>query len=378
MTSLQATTRQKSVIDTDGLRSLLAVLGDDGRQIIAPRLSDGALVLGPIAELEDLPVGLQDEQGGGHYRVVRGQKPALFEYGPGPQGWKRYLYPPEERLWSARRRGNGFAIEHELHETEKYAFLGVRACDLRAMSIQDAVLQRDGQGDVRYAARRRNAFVIAVNCARAGGTCFCVSMDSGPRVNADFDILLTELVDDERHVFLAEAGSELGAEVLEKIDRSEATETDLNSADAIVSRTAASMGRDMISDAGDVLKRNLEHPHWETVADRCLLCGNCTLVCPTCFCTTVEDVTDLSGNTAERWRKWDSCFSIDFSYIHGGSIRREGASRYRQWITHKLSYWWEQFGTSGCVGCGRCITWCPVGIDITEEARSIRESEKDL
>lgn len=378
MTSTQSNTRQQSVFDTDGLRSLIAVLSDEGRQVIAPRLSDGAIVLGPITRFEDLPAGLRDKQGGGHYRLVRGYGQALFEYGPGPQGWKRYLYPPEERLWSARRRGDGFTVEDEPHETARYALLGVRACDLRAMAIQDAVLDREGQGDVRYAARRKNAFVIAVNCARAGGTCFCVSMDSGPRVDAGFDISLTEIIDDDRHVFLAEAGSEQGAKALEQIDRSEASEADLNRADMIIARTAVSMGRDMIADAGDVLKRNLDNPHWETVADRCLTCGNCTLVCPTCFCTTVEDVTDLSGNAAERWRKWDSCFSIDFSYIHGGSIRREAASRYRQWITHKLSFWWEQFGTSGCVGCGRCITWCPVGIDITEEARSIRESEKDL
>jgi len=378
LTSGRADTHPRFVIGIDGLQHLIDVLFGDGYDVIGPRARDDAVVLGSIGRVDDLPAGVRDEQDGGYYRLVRDRGSALFDYGPGPQGWKRYLYPPEERLWRARRHGESFALDDDIQGTEKYAFLGVRACDLRAMEIQDKVLDCGAQGDTRYAARRKNAFVIAVNCARPGGTCFCVSMESGPRAEAGFDVSLTELIDDSRHVFLAEAGSERGAEVLERIDRRPATGEDLNAADAVISQTAAAMGREMIADAGDVLGRNLNSPHWDAVADRCLTCGNCTMVCPTCFCSTVEDGTDLSGTVAERWRKWDSCFSMEFSYIHGGSIRREAASRYRQWITHKLAFWHEQFGTSGCVGCGRCITWCPVGIDITEEARSIRESEKDL
>jgi ferredoxin len=129
-------------------------------------------------------------------------------------------------------------------------------------------------------------------------------------------------------------------------------------------------------DVKDLLYRNLEHPRWDEVATRCLSCANCTMVCPTCFCTTVEDVTDLSGEHAERWQRWDSCFTQAFSYVHGGSVRPSTKAKYRQWMTHKLATWLDQFGSSGCVGCGRCITWCPVGIDITEEVRAIRESDR--
>ncbi|MEU5265530.1 4Fe-4S dicluster domain-containing protein [Amycolatopsis sp. NPDC021455] len=125
------------------------------------------------------------------------------------------------------------------------------------------------------------------------------------------------------------------------------------------------------ADLPSVIRESRKSPLWEEVASRCLTCANCTMVCPTCFCTTTEDVTDLSGEHAERHQRWASCFELDFSYVHGGSVRTSGASRYRQWFSHKLGTWHEQFGTSGCVGCGRCIAWCPAGIDITEEAAKL-------
>ncbi|MCA8921947.1 MAG: 4Fe-4S dicluster domain-containing protein, partial [Planctomycetes bacterium] len=142
----------------------------------------------------------------------------------------------------------------------------------------------------------------------------------------------------------------------------------------VVAAAAAAIERQLPQDGlPAALAAALEHPRWDDVAARCLTCGNCTLVCPTCFCTDVEDTSDLSGQVAERWRRWDTCFSLDFSALHGGSVRASGRSRYRQWLTHKLSTWHDQFGTSGCVGCGRCIAWCPVGIDITVEAAELRK-----
>ena len=161
------------------------------------------------------------------------------------------------------------------------------------------------------------------------------------------------------------------------IPHKEANEKEKCTADSIVKKTSEQMGRFIdTTNIKDLFYRNYEHPQWNNVTERCLNCANCTMVCPTCFCTTVEDVTDLTGEHAERWRKWDSCFTMDFSYIHGGSVRSSTQSRYRQWITHKLATWIDQFGTSGCVGCGRCITWCPVAIDITEEVGEIRKNEQ--
>ena len=217
---------------------------------------------------------------------------------------------------------------------------------------------------------------MAVNCGEAGGTCFCVSMGTGPKAASGYDLALTEVLEKDAHYFVVEVGSERGAEILRDIPHREATPQATETANAIVAETATHMGR-TLDTAGikELLYRNYQNPRWDEVASRCLTCANCTMVCPTCFCTTVEDVTDLSGDHAERWRKWDSCFTMDFSYIVGGSVRSSTKARYRQWMTHKLATWIDQFGSSGCVGCGRCITWCPVAIDITEEVRAIRDSE---
>jgi ferredoxin len=128
-------------------------------------------------------------------------------------------------------------------------------------------------------------------------------------------------------------------------------------------------------DLKDKLLNQLENPHWEDIASRCLGCTNCTLVCPTCFCHSVEEVADLTQDRIVRERQWDSCFNLAFSHSGGGSVRNDIRSRYRQWMTHKLAYWIDQFGSSGCVGCGRCITWCPVGIDLTAEVATLIGAE---
>jgi len=347
-----------------------------GYRIVGPTVRERAIVYDELDSADDLPIGYTDEQEAATYRLARRADAALFGYAVGPHSWKRFLHPPRLRLWSAVREGDGFYAADEAETPPKFAFLGVRACELHAIAIQDRVFLGGPYVDPTYATRRDGAFIVAVNCGQAGGTCFCVSMGTGPRVDAGFDLALTEVLEDGRHYFVVEVGTPLGADVLGEIPHAAARDTEVRAAERIVERTAASMGR-TLDTAGirDLLMGNLEHPRWDDVAARCLTCGNCTMVCPTCFCTTVEDVTDLTGERAERWRAWDSCFTMDFSYIHGGSVRASSRSRYRQWMMHKLATWIDQFGTSGCVGCGRCITWCPAAIDITEEARAIRASD---
>lgn len=363
------------VVEREHLPQVLAYLNSNGYQVIGPTVREQAIVYDTLTSLDDLPIGYTDEQDGGSYRLKRRHDRALFGYAVGPQSWKKYLYPPSVRLWQADRTEQGFRIVNEQPETPKLAFFGVRSCELHAIAIQDRVFMRGEYTDPIYQARRENLCIIAVNCSHAGGTCFCVSMQTGPKADGGFDLALTEILDEQRHYFVVEVGSQLGIEILQAVPHSKAEQSDIQRADNVVANTAARMGRSMdTTDIKNLLYRNLDHPRWENVASRCLTCTNCTMVCPTCFCATVEDTTDLAGEHAERRRRWDSCFTMDFSYIAGGSVRSSTKSRYRQWMTHKLASWIDQFGTSGCVGCGRCITWCPVGIDITEEVHAIRET----
>jgi ferredoxin len=376
-TRLQPSTRL--VLERNDFEQLLQTLKRRDYRLVGPTVREGAIVYGELDSAADLPVGWTDEQNGGSYRLRRRGDQALFGYVVGPHSAKMFFHPPAVRLWQAKREGRGFQVEEEKSESPKTALIGLRSCDLHAIAVQDRVFLHGPQVDHLYRARRENAFIIAINCGKAGGTCFCVSMNTGPKATLGFDLALTEVLEDGRHYFVVEPGTERGFEVLSKVPNRPAQDNEIAAADLLVQRTAAQMGRSMeTTGIKELLCRSYEHPRWDDVARRCLTCANCTMVCPTCFCTNVEDVTDLTGEHAERWQKWDSCFTMDFSYLHGGSVRPSAKARYRQWMTHKLATWIDQFGSSGCVGCGRCITWCPVGIDITEEVRAIRESERSI
>lgn len=369
-------TAESVVFERDQIGRLLEALSGRGYEVIGPAIRDGAIVYDRVSSADDLPSGWTDDQTNGKYRLKPRKDRALFGYTVGPRSWKHFLQPPAQRLWQARREPRGFEVTPEEPSSRKYAFIGVRACDLKAIASHDTVFEKGAFADPAYSALRSGLFVVAVNCGHAGGTCFCASMGTGPKATSGFDIALTEILQGGRHYFVAEAGTPAGDEVLSELAHAPASEAEQKAAGHVWAEAERTMGRKLETRGlKDALDRNREHPRWDQVAARCLSCANCTLVCPTCFCTTVEDVTDLGGQQAERWRRWDSCFTAEFSYIHGGSVRSTTRARYRQWLTHKLSTWIDQFGTAGCVGCGRCISWCPVGIDLTEEARAIRESD---
>ena len=354
------------------LDSLLDALRARGFRIVAPVVRDGAVVHGEPASAADLPAGWTDEQSPGHYRLARRDDEALFGYAVGPHSWKQELLPPRVRLWQARRENGGLAVEEEPAAAAPTAFVGVRPCELAGIAIQDRVFLGGSFVDGDYAARRSDVFLVAVECGTPSPLCFCTALGTGPGATEGFDLALTELLEGE-HRFLVRAGSPAGEAVLAELPTREASREDVDAAGLVVAGAAHEMrGRFDAEGVHDLLLGNLESPAWDAVAERCLSCANCTLVCPTCFCTHVEDVSALDGTTAARERVWDSCFSVRYAEMHGGNTRPTTRARYRQWLTHKLATWEDQFGTSGCVGCGRCIAWCPVGIDIRAEVSALR------
>jgi len=368
------------ILPTAGLDALIRELRSRGYQVMGPSVRGDAIVTTEIREASDLPRGVGDRQDPARYRLEPRDDGKFFGFAAPAQSSKPVFFPAEEVIWRGRRDDAGFTVERDQPAPQKTALLGVRSCDLRAVQIHDAVLEGRQYTDAHYAARRDGTFTVVVACSDPADTCFCASMGTGPRPAAAnnetgepaYDLLLTEVLDGDTHEFILEVGTQAGRDVADAIDATPGSHQDQDRAKAVTDKAAAAQTRSIDTDTiHDVLRASAESPRWDDVASRCLACTNCTLVCPTCFCTTVSDTSDLTGENAERHRVWDSCFSEQFSYIHGGPMRESTKARYRQWITHKLSSWEDQFGMLGCVGCGRCIAWCPAAIDITEEAAAL-------
>ncbi|MBL8222354.1 MAG: 4Fe-4S dicluster domain-containing protein [Bryobacterales bacterium] len=360
------------VLTVPQLDQLLSQLQKEGYLTIGPTLGDGAIVYDEVRSVKDLPKGYADDQEAGTYRL-RQNAQGYFAYVTAVQSAKQYLHPPRQHLWEAVKDSEGFHILQNAPSHTRYAFVGLRPCELRAIGIQDKVFLGGPFVAHHYQSLRQGIFTVVAQCTRAGGTCFCQSMGTGPTAEEGFDLALTEFPEEE--CFLVEVGSARGKAVMETLGCAEAGEERVAQARAKQAEAALQMGRRLdTEDLPKELSKSYSSVRWEQIARRCMSCGNCTMVCPTCFCTNVEDTASLTGDHAGRWQRWDSCFTSELSYIHGGVVRKSTASRYRQWLLHKLCTWHEQFGESGCVGCGRCITWCPVGIDITEEAQALRQA----
>ena len=369
---------ERQYLPKSELNTLITALQAEGYTVLGPRLVDGVVSLRTIRSAEDLPRGIRDEQNAGRYRLAAGDPEAYFEYSIGPDGPKSHLFPAVQSLFSLRVEGDQFVVEEAPPSPPKLAMLGIRPCELAAMAVHDRVFGRPGNGHFRcelnayYKQARENALIVAVNCTRPGGTCFCDSIGTGPRATEGFDLALTEL----RGGFVVQAGSARGAALLQVLAVREPSSSELELEDLRLEQARSRMGREIdMHGLRELLAENIETPVWDAVAKRCLGCGNCTMVCPTCFCSTVTDSTSLDGSKVSRIRQWESCFTHQFSYTTGGPVRSSIRARYRHWLRHKLSTWHDQFDCSGCVGCGRCITWCPVGIDLTKEVAAIRSGQ---
>ena len=361
------------VIQKETFNAILSRLKEKGYETIGPRVKNDTLIYAPIEQMDDLPRGYITEQDAARFHLKHTGHSRYFDAIPGAQSWKQFLFPPRAELFALRKVNNLWEASTPETKTPSYAFIGVRACELAAIQIQDNIFMRSDFNDPIYRARRERVFILSVDCMYPAGTCFCVSMETGPRVKAGFDLNLTELED----VFLLTVGSEIARDLIKGIPFELASAFLLRNADQGLERAASQMGRKLdISNLPDLILNNLDHPHWQEVGARCLSCTNCTQVCPTCFCWDATDEMSLDGKETHRERVWDSCFNPGYSYQAGGNTRPTIRSRYRQWLSHKLGTWKQQNGTLGCVGCGRCITWCPAEIDLTKEIPMLQEEAR--
>ncbi|GAB4422514.1 MAG: 4Fe-4S dicluster domain-containing protein [Thermodesulfovibrionales bacterium] len=349
----------------------------DSYRVIGPEVKGDVIILSEI-DLHDIPAGYTDRHGPGTYRLSpQSPQGVIFSFSIGPDSFKRFLHPSVKEIFGLRRSKKGMAIAPLSEQKGPMAFIGMRACDISGLRLLDRVFLEGPVKDHGYEILRRDSMIIAVNCLQPNDNCFCNSMGTGPEVKDGFDIAITELDD----FLLLEIGTAKGEELIVGLPSDKADEQDMAEKKAKIEDCKKMMKKSLrVNELPWLIYRNLEHPRWTDVARRCLACGNCTQVCPTCFCSSTYESVQLSGLSkrpaevsGSRIRTWDSCFSKNFSRVHGGNFRPSRRARYRQWMAHKLAYSIDQFGSPGCVGCGRCITWCPVGIDITEELEALRK-----
>ncbi|MCU7829794.1 MAG: 4Fe-4S dicluster domain-containing protein [Candidatus Thiodiazotropha sp. (ex Myrtea sp. 'scaly one' KF741663)] len=364
----QVVSRRPGFLTRDALEKLFIVLSQLGYQILGPVVRDGAIQFDTLSAADQLPRGVSNDQQPGHYRLEQGENQRQFDWNHGPQGLKPVCFSPREVLWA--EQSNPPVFNPVPPNIEPTAVVGVRACDLAALAIQDRHFLSGSDPDPHYRQRRESLLLIGVDCARSAATCFCASTGDGPALDGGYDIGMAEL--DEG--FLIWRESDKGRTVIDQLDLLPASDAQLET--MLQSTTQASLAQQRnLPDCDELLLlyKRLEHAHWDNVAERCLSCGNCTAVCPTCFCYEASHEMSLDGETAQMVRQWDSCFSATHSSMGQYQVRPTVKQRYRQWLTHKLAGWQSQQGRIGCTGCGRCIAWCPVGIDLTAETVAVLE-----
>jgi sulfhydrogenase subunit beta (sulfur reductase) len=260
---------------------------------------------------------------------------------------KKYLLPYKEKMFSFERG----KMREEIPE-EKLALFGLHICDINAIARLDMVLWNDPA----YKARRENMLIIGVSCT-PNDKCFCKSVHANVLPNI-CDVFLMQHEKDYIAYSLTEKGRKLltsflfeptNIEIKEiKVEYNEQKHIDIHR-------------------VGERILKDYENPVWAETAKRCLGCANCTVVCPLCYCYDVVDNTYVHTDEGERVRCWDSCLLLNFARVAGGhNFRKDLKARYRNVYTHKFRTFVDEFGVPSCVGCGRCITFCPAGIDMRE------------
>jgi ferredoxin len=301
---------------------MLYQLQGDGYKCVAPRHHESEINYDTITKSADLPWGFHDEQAPGHYKVNKSDHKHAFGFVLPTTSVKPMLFKAKENVWKVKRNDEGKLAFEPIVEFEKIAVFGVRPCDLRGIEIQDRVFMENSYNDVRYVKRRENQFLIAMNCTKSHSNCFCVALGDAPQADKGFDLAMTEIEGDG---FVVEIGSDKGRALLDALDLEAASGGQAQKALAKIVYAVDGQKKTLppIKEVETKLMANLEHPQWDDVASRCLSCGSCTQVCPTCFCHTERDEPNVLGTETNHTREWDSCFSIDHSYTHGDTFRED-------------------------------------------------------
>lgn len=361
----------KRFLDRADLQCLYDALTKAGYKVIGPQAKDGAIVFSHLKSVDGLPWGTVERVKPGSYTLEQEHNNRCFNWNTGPQLLKPWLFKPQELLWHGEESDDGIRFKQAEVSAEPLAFIGLRACDIAALYLQDKHFLHGEYPDPWYSEQRHKLCLVAVNCSQSAETCFCVSTGDGPEVTFGFDVLLDEV--DEG--YLVQSKSDKGDAVVAELPLMPSNQMLEHQARQQLAK--ASVQTKVMPDAKQLAKltEHLNAQQWQDIAQRCFACGNCTLVCPTCFCSKQESEMAPENGAHQQVRYWDSCFSEKHSYIAGKHIRGEISQRYRQWMLHKLATWQDQYGRSGCVGCGRCISWCPAAIDIVQEASIILGGE---
>ena len=333
----------------------------NGAKLYGYKLQNGNVVFGELASVSDLPLGVVDEQKPGYYRLLQG-----FRFRHCMDSPKRFLLPPEHLLVTISSSYDVIKVEDDV---EPVILFGIKPCDLKAIEILDRIIY--GRNPV-YTKRRDSVKAVVVEeCLEPGETCFCAAVNSGPTASRGFDIAYARLRQD---LFIFRYGSPLGEKILSRIGLREASEEHVKKYLELVDKARALMMARIppIKDIGELLrKRASDKKFWEDESMNCVGCGNCNYVCPTCFCIEIDD--RVEGNVSRRVAIWAGCRTYTYGLVAGGHFRRDLYTRYRHFILHKFVFYPIQVGDVGCVGCGRCITWCPMGIDMRDTLKHLTE-----
>ncbi len=352
-------------------QQLIEVLTSQGYDCIGPTVQDNNLVYREIHNIDQLPRGIEDHQSPGRYSLSQQDHPRYFAWANGAQAIKPFSFKPHETLWKCQRDSQGnLQFEAQIPDSKPLAIIGVRACDLAALQLQRDHFLHQQYSDPWFRRHTRHLFLVAVHCSHPSSNCFCHATGDGPVATQDCDIAMHELDDG----FLITASSAKGETILNRLPLQITTASMQQQAQQQIQSAINKQQKSLPANIKNNLQQNLDHPHWKKIGERCLSCGNCTAVCPTCFCHQEHEQLTLDENSSSHYREWSSCFTHSHGYLAGYQFRPATWQRYRQWLTHKFAGWHDQYKRSGCVGCGRCISWCPAGIDVTEELENLCNS----